>query len=375
MKALSLKIEKLVLTAELQLDPEEFALALKDAYLENSDRFVVPGVAAGLASRKDIEELYGPEALFDEALAICVPKKLSDFLEERSIRIIGRPKMTELGFSSGVPSFVVTADVYPEIELGPYKGLWVSEKKQDDEAAFAKAILSKACQGMKTEISEALIEQRLTSLLALEKLAIRNEPLYPLLADATATLGWAYRETGAFRPGTQIKTEALDVVLETLAQESENQTLANLAEKMNLLVARFREPPVDFAETIREKLEAKRRETASRPEQARLDESFAAYLFSRGLDVRQWRAHSLRLAEDLVRSDLLLDGVAKAERLSVTDEEMNDELAKIAAECGLELPQGLAAIDLRPMEAQLLRDKALRFLVDNAADSSDSKTV
>ena len=49
MKVLEIKNEKGLLTATIKIEPREFAASLREAYLDNADRFAVPGFAAGLA--------------------------------------------------------------------------------------------------------------------------------------------------------------------------------------------------------------------------------------------------------------------------------------------------------------------------------------
>ena len=62
MKVLEIKNEKGLLTATIKIEPREFAASLREAYLDNADRFAVPGFAAGLAPLEEVEKIYGPEA-------------------------------------------------------------------------------------------------------------------------------------------------------------------------------------------------------------------------------------------------------------------------------------------------------------------------
>ncbi|MBO5461045.1 MAG: trigger factor family protein, partial [Ruminococcus sp.] len=108
-KILDKKIDQGNLSVTLRIEPHEFERALQDAYLENTERFVVPGYAAGLAPRAKIEEIYGVTALFDEALDLCVPAMYNQFLSENNIRIIGSPQLTEVTWQEGGgASFTVT---------------------------------------------------------------------------------------------------------------------------------------------------------------------------------------------------------------------------------------------------------------------------
>ena len=59
-----------ILQVMLCAEAEEFREARRRAYLEHTDRYPVPGCAGGLASLTDLEKVYGPAVLYDEALEL-----------------------------------------------------------------------------------------------------------------------------------------------------------------------------------------------------------------------------------------------------------------------------------------------------------------
>ena len=128
-----------IVTVTIRVSPEEFEKALKEAYLEHTERFTVPGYAAGLAPREALEQVYGHTTLYDEALDLCVPHLFNRFLQETETRIVGRPKVTEITWlAGGGVDFTVEAARYPEIELGVYKGLGVSVRREENEDIFSR---------------------------------------------------------------------------------------------------------------------------------------------------------------------------------------------------------------------------------------------
>ena len=157
-------------SAELELTAAEFSSALEKAYLDNAERFPVPGKAGGLASRSEIEKLYGSCALYDEALAALLPEASTKYLHDKNIRISGRPEVTELRFTeAGGVRFRLKAELYPKVSLGRYKGLEVRSSRKD-EGAFAMAALKAAFSEMRGGPNEIMTEQRLDSMAAQEKL-------------------------------------------------------------------------------------------------------------------------------------------------------------------------------------------------------------
>ena len=142
MTVISSICENNTLTLTLRIERSEFAKALDEAYMNDTEHYAVPGFAAGLAPREKIEELYGQTALFDEALDICVPRLYSRYLSENGIRTVGRPQLTAVTWlMGGGADFTVVCGVYPEVKLGEYKELEVNAKR-DDEETFTAAVLT-----------------------------------------------------------------------------------------------------------------------------------------------------------------------------------------------------------------------------------------
>lgn len=88
-----------ILQVMLCAEAEEFREARRRAYLEHTDRYPVPGCAGGLASLTDLENVYGPAVLYDEALELAVPELFGNLLKEKKIRIMGKPRMEHLTFT------------------------------------------------------------------------------------------------------------------------------------------------------------------------------------------------------------------------------------------------------------------------------------
>lgn len=361
------EINEQISTVTLRIEPNEFAKALQDAYLENTERFIVPGYAPGLAPRDKIEEIYGVTALFDEALDLCVPKMYNDFLSENDLHIIGRPQLTEVTWmEGGGASFTVTCDIYPKITLGQYKGITVSCNREDDEEAFAAAVLTKACMNMNTHVPNGMIEQKLSAMIAQEKMRIGKDPIYHVLADCVEILEKAYYEADIHRPKAQIRAEALDAMLQTVSGDNKQVTKEFFTNIIKELVQRYRILPKSMDRTLDEIIEARKQKKSAMNDEQKMDEAFEAYLGSLELTEKSWRSQQREQAADAARFDLLFNAVAECENLSISTSELEAIYNEIANQCAMELDEVIAQIDPQPVKEQLLRDKARHLILDSA---------
>lgn len=368
MTVISSAVENNSLTVTLCIGREEFAAALNEAYLNNTDRFAVPGYAAGLAPREKIEELYGVTALFDEALDICVPQIYNQYLSENRIRTVGQPQLTAVTWrTGGGADFTVICGIYPKVTLGEYKGITVDAKRSDGEA-FTAAALTAACLGMNAEVPEAMVRQKLDSILAGEKMRVAQDPIYSVLADFTAILDEAYRHSDVTRSCAQVQSEALDVMLQTVSRDNRELSPVKLHQLIRELVEHYRIVPRSFDETLDSIISERGTKKRAMTDDEKINDAFAAYLGSVNQTEEMWRKDNMRRAEDAARFDLLLNAVAEKERLDVSEAELAALMRDIAESAGLEVDDVIAAVEPQPLREQLLRDKARELIVSSAKE-------
>ena len=305
METISNKTEGTVNSMVIKIRREEFLEALKRAYLDHTDQYPVPGFAPGLAPREAIEELYGSDALCDEALELCIPGMYRAALETAKIRIIGKPEVTEVTWTNdGSVLFRVKAEVYPNVELGQYKGLRVDVPKENPRE-FSMAVLRKA-------------------LAAQEKLRVNGDAIYHLLSDTTQVLDEAYKATGVTRPGPQVRSEAMDIMLQTVSASNENPSEEFLVGQIVNLAGQYRNLPEDFEEQVKTLFERCHARKAELSAEERATAAFNAYLGSIGLNEETWRAERRQQAAESARCDLLLDAVAREEGLPLEEGEIDE---------------------------------------------------
>lgn len=131
-----LKKEKNVVTLEFTVSPEEFESAVNKAYLKAKNNINVQGFRKGKAPRHIIEKKYGKSIFYDEAMDIAIQEEYPKAVAEHKLDVIDSPKVNVEKFEEG-QEIVITADVevMPEVELPEYKGIEVerTEIKVTDE--------------------------------------------------------------------------------------------------------------------------------------------------------------------------------------------------------------------------------------------------
>ncbi len=106
----------------------EFEAACDKVFKKRSKQFQVPGFRKGKAPRKTIEKLYGEGVFFEEAVNDLAPAALEDAYKESGLEIVVRPEVevTAVSKEEGVTMKAVCI-VKPEVKVNQYKGLKASK--------------------------------------------------------------------------------------------------------------------------------------------------------------------------------------------------------------------------------------------------------
>ena len=126
---MSVKVEKLehsMARLTIELPAEELDKAAQKAYMRQRSRIAIPGFRKGKAPRAIIEKMYGAEVFFDEAAETVINESYPDAVTESGEDIVSRPKIEVTQIEKGKP-FIYTAEVAlkPPVEVGKYKGIKV----------------------------------------------------------------------------------------------------------------------------------------------------------------------------------------------------------------------------------------------------------
>lgn len=138
------KIEKNVVSLQIEVEDEKFNDALNKAYKKVSQKVNIPGFRKGKAPRGLVERHVGKEYLREEALDLIIPDAYFEAIKETGIEPIDKPKVDMVDNEDGKPLvFKATVEVKPEVELGRYIGLEVEHHSDEPSEEDVKAELDK----------------------------------------------------------------------------------------------------------------------------------------------------------------------------------------------------------------------------------------
>jgi trigger factor len=110
---------------EIQLSNEELQPSFDKAYAKYRAKAELKGFRKGKAPMEIIRRLYG-EAIEHEALDEIANDAFHKSMEERNVRPLGTPSMTDMDFKRGERlQFKIKYEVKPAVELKTYKGIAV----------------------------------------------------------------------------------------------------------------------------------------------------------------------------------------------------------------------------------------------------------
>ena len=138
------KLEKNMAKLTVEVPAEQFDEALKTSYKKNRNRFNIPGFRKGKAPQAVIEKMYGPGVLYEDAVDEVINKTYGDAMKESGLDIVSRPEISVEKIEKG-ETFVYTAlvAVKPPVTLGEYKGIEVERARPEVTDADIEAELKK----------------------------------------------------------------------------------------------------------------------------------------------------------------------------------------------------------------------------------------
>ncbi|GBG56529.1 trigger factor [Sporomusaceae bacterium FL31] len=132
MKVTAERIDNHKVVLEMEVPQVEVAKALEKAYTRMANKVNIPGFRKGKAPRNILEMRVGKQALLDEAFDILAPTAYNKALADEKIEPVGRPDIEVVTLDENQPLvFKATIVAKPEIVLGQYKGLKVAKESAE----------------------------------------------------------------------------------------------------------------------------------------------------------------------------------------------------------------------------------------------------
>ena len=128
MKVTQVSKENNAVKFNIEFSAEEFEAAVNNAYRANRNKFSIDGFRKGKAPRKIIENFYGADIFYDEALNDLLEANYFDAIKELGLEVVSQPMIESPEVNKG-EAVVITGlvQVFPELETVNYKGLEIEK--------------------------------------------------------------------------------------------------------------------------------------------------------------------------------------------------------------------------------------------------------
>lgn len=139
------KLEKNMAKLTITVPAEDFTKAMSKAYNKQKSKISVPGFRKGKVPQAYLEKMYGPEMFYEDAANICIQDAYPAAVDECDLDIVSRPEIDAEQMEKG-KDFIFTATVAtkPEVILGDYKGIEVDKVEVEITDAEVDEELKKA---------------------------------------------------------------------------------------------------------------------------------------------------------------------------------------------------------------------------------------
>ena len=414
-------------TLKITLPAEEVNKGFKKAVAKIAGQVNIPGFRKGKAPRNIIEMHYGKEAVKQEAFELVANQCYTEALEQEKLIPVSDPKVEDSVFEENKDmELTIKVTLKPEVKLGDYKELHVEKEAVEvtDEAVEEQVQGLRSRHAKMVEAEEgAVIEKGDFAIIDFAG-TVDGEPFsggegkgYPLevgsnsfipgfedqlvglkkgdSTDVDVTFPEEYfvkelaGKQALFKVNVQdVKRKELpELTDEYVAANSDCKTVeelrASYKERMqkaaennaqiayekaliDLAVANaeFEVPEIMIEDRVTQMIDEMRMSLEARKL------TLEQYMQYSGIDMKQLRERQHDAAVENVKTDLVLDAIAKAENIQVSMEDVDSELSAIASQHGATLEDVKKIIKsngtMGLLLANILRRKAAHVIIDSA---------
>lgn len=428
---MSLQVEKLehnMAKLTIEMPAEELEKAIENAYHKNKKRINIPGFRKGKAPRFMIEKMYGPEIFYNDASDELINNGLmTEMYGNEELKVVSRPEVEVTQIEKGQP-FIFTAVVAlkPEIELGKYKGVKIDkvESEVTDEDIEKEINEERERNARTVSVEDRPVKDGDITVIDFEGF-VDGVPFDGGKGENySLTIG-----SGAFIPGfeeqliganaeeeKEIKVtfpedyhaEQLagkDAVFKVTIREIKEKEIPELDDEFASEVSEF-ETVEEYRESLRESLADKKAKEARAIKEdklleaivndSRMDipdamvdeqvrrmiEDYAQRLKQQGLTLDQYfmftGLNREKMTEQMkpdalkrIQTSLVLEKIIENENFTVSDEDYEKELERMAKEYDMELDRFKEMLDENsrtPIEEDIKLEKAISLIIDSAVE-------
>lgn len=416
------KVETNVYELEITVDAETFTEACKKAYMKQRKSIQIPGFRKGKATQGMIEKVYGEGAFYEEALEIVYPEAVGSAFDEAGLKVIDQPTDVEFPVMNKQDGVVIKMKVttYPEVKLGEYKSLkgkmLDTEATDEDVENELKSMQDRNSRLVTVEDRESQMGdtcdidfEGFVDGVAFEGGKGENYPLelgsnsfIPGFEeqvaghktgdefDVNVTFPEQYEASLAGKDAVfkckinEIKTKELPELDDEFAKDvSEFDTLDELKADLKKQISERKEANAktdyenQLIEQVVENMEVEIPECMNKQKCDEMIQDYSYRLQMQGLDLNtylqylgqtmeQFREQFMDGAKQQVKVKLALDAIVKAENIEATEEEIAEEIAKLAEQYNMEADKIKVAVPQEQLTDDIVTRKAVDFVVDNS---------
>ncbi|HIW20942.1 MAG TPA: trigger factor [Candidatus Dorea intestinavium] len=424
---MSLKVEKLdnnMAKLTIEVPAEDLEKALQKAYLKQKKQISLPGFRKGKVPRQMIEKMYGPEIFYDDAANEIIPEEYGKAYDETELEIVSRPEINVVQIEKG-KSFIFTADVAtkPEVKLGEYKGLKADKYSTEVTAEEVDAkINEEATKNARTvtvdtpakDGDEVIIDfEGFIDGVAFEGGKGEN---YPLVLGSNSFIPGFEEQLVGKKAEEEVEVKVTfpeeyhaeelkgkEAIFKCKIHEVKAKELPEIDDEFASEVSEF-DTLKEYKEDIETKLKEQKEKEGKAAQEDQLvnaaienatydipkpmidsqvmqmADDFAQRMQSQGLSMEQYFQFtgmtSEKMLEEMrpqavkrIETRLVLEAIAKAEDIQVSDEKIDEEIKKMAETYKMEFDQlkGLMGDNEKnQMKEDMAVQEAVTFLVENA---------
>lgn len=421
------KLEKNMAKLTIEVPASDLEKALQSAYKKQKNKISLPGFRKGKVPRQMIEKMYGAEIFFDDAANEIIPKAYADAYDECELEIVSRPEINIVQIEKGKP-FIFIAEVAtkPEVTLGEYKGLEVDkvstrvtqkevEAKIEEEAEKNARTVTVEDRAVQDGDEVILDFEGFVDGEAFEGGKGENYPL--TIGSGSFIPGFEEQLVGAeAEKEVEVKVtfpedyhaeelKGKEAVFKCTVHEIKAKELPEIDDEFAAEVSEFDtldEYKADVKAKIKEQkaTDGKRKQEDQAVEQAiknasyeipdamvdtqisQMANDFAQRIQSQGLTMEQYYQFTGMTEEKMneefkpqavkrIETRLVLEAIAKAENIEISDEKLDEEIAKMAEAYKMEadkLKEFMGDAEKKQMKEDMAVQEAVTFLVENAVE-------
>ena len=428
------KLEKSMAKLTIEVAAENFDKAIDKVYNKQKGKIQIPGFRKGKAPRHMIERMYGKEIFFEDAANEVINEEYPKAVEECGEDVVSNPDIDVTQLEAGKPFiFTATVALKPEVKLGKYKGVEVEKMDLDvtDEEVDAEIDQERNRNARTIEVTDRAVENGDIVTLDFEGFVDGVAFEGGKGTDYPLTIG-----SGSFIPGFEDQLIGYEIGKEgevkvTFPEDYHSEDLAgkDATFKCTIKAIKTKELPelndefasdvsdfetvAEYKEDVKKKIadrkeaeaKAKREDAAVKaviedsemelPEkmietqQRQIVNEFAQRLQYQGMDMNQYMQYTGNTVDQLleqvkpqaverIQSRLVLEAVAAAEKFEISEDEIQEELEKMAKQYGMEadkVKELMGDREIKTLKDDLLVQKAANFLVENAKEVGAKKTT